>query len=146
VTIRKAAPQDEKRWGELFDGYCRFYEREPSAELNRHTWARIMDEASPIHAIVAESGGRVVGIANYVVHEHTLHLTPACYLADLFVDPAQRGGGTGRALIEAMYDKAETAGASRAHWLTQTSNAQARIPHDQLADDTGSMQKGSAHV
>jgi hypothetical protein len=45
-----------------------------------------------------------------------------------------------------MYDKAETAGASRVHWLTQTSNAQARIPHDQLADDTGSMQKGSAHV
>ena len=32
-------------------------------------------------------------IANYVVHEHTLGLTPACYLGDLFVDPAQRAAG-----------------------------------------------------
>jgi hypothetical protein len=30
--------------------------------------------------------------------------------------------------------------AGRQHWLTQTSNAPARILYDQLADDTGSMQ------
>jgi hypothetical protein len=78
---------------------------------------------------------------------HRSSWTPGnyCYLWDLFVAESARGLGSGRAL-EAVYDKAETAGASRVHWLTQTSNAQARIPHDQLADDTGSMQKGSAHV
>jgi len=79
---------------------------------------------------------------------HRSSWTPgnSCYLRDLYVAESALGLGSGRALIEAMYDKAETAGASRAHWLTQTSNAQARIPYDQLADDTGSMQKGSAHV
>jgi len=79
---------------------------------------------------------------------HRSSWTPgnSCYLRDLFVAESALGLGSGRALIEAMYDKAETAGASRVHWLTQTSNAQARIPYDQLADDTGSMQKGSAHV
>jgi hypothetical protein len=46
----------------------------------------------------------------------------------------------GRALIEAVYEKAKAAGASRVHWLTQTSNAQARILHDQVAENTGSMQ------
>src|ERR1700675_4898760 len=54
VIIRRAAPRDEKRWRELFDGYCVFYKRTPSELLTRHTWARIMDDASPIHAIVAE--------------------------------------------------------------------------------------------
>jgi hypothetical protein len=46
----------------------------------------------------------------------------------------------GRALIEAVYDKAKAAGASRVHWLTQTSNARARILYDQVAENTGSMQ------
>ena len=47
VTIRRAAPRDEKRWRELFDGYCLFYERTPSEPLTRHTLERIMDDVSP---------------------------------------------------------------------------------------------------
>ena len=54
VTVRRAAARDEKRWRELFDGYCLFYKRTPSEPLTRHTWARILADASPIHAIVAE--------------------------------------------------------------------------------------------
>ena len=90
VTIRRAVSRDEKRWRELFDGYCVFYKRTPSEPLTRHTWERIMDDASSIHAIVAEDqGGDVIGIANYVIHEHTLGLTPVCYFGDLFVDPTE---------------------------------------------------------
>jgi GNAT superfamily N-acetyltransferase len=132
VTIRKAAPQDERRWGELFDGYCLFYEREPSAELNRHTWARIMDDASPIHAIVAESASQVVGIANYVVHEHTLHLTPACYLADLFVDPAERAAGVGKQLIDWLAEEAKRRNWSRLYWHTRHNNYRARGLYDKF--------------
>jgi hypothetical protein len=56
-----------------------------------------MDDAAPVHAIVAEHGSDgVIGIANYVLHEHTLGLTPVCYLSDLFVDPAQRAAGVGK--------------------------------------------------
>ena len=73
VTVRRAAPQDEKRWRELFEGYCLFYKRPPSEPLTHHTWDRILHDASPIHAIVAEDrNDGVIGIANYVIHEHTL--------------------------------------------------------------------------
>src|SRR5580765_4708852 len=100
VTIRRAAPQDEKRWRELFDGYCLFYKRTLSEPLRRHTWARIINDVSPIDAIVAEDRKYgVIGIANYVVHEHTLGLTPVCYLGDLFVDPTRRAAGVGEKLI-----------------------------------------------
>jgi hypothetical protein len=38
VIVRRAAPRDQKRWRELFDGYCLFYKRTPSEALTRHTW------------------------------------------------------------------------------------------------------------
>jgi hypothetical protein len=88
VTVRRAAARDEKRWRELFDGYCLFYKRTPSKPLTRYTWSRTLDDASPIHAILAEDRKEgVIGIANYVVHEHTLGLTPVCYLGDLHTRP-----------------------------------------------------------
>jgi GNAT superfamily N-acetyltransferase len=73
---------------------------------------------------------------------HPARRTPGnyCYLQDLFVAEAARGLGIGRAPIEAVYEKARAAGASRVHWLTQTSNARARILYDQVAENTGSMQ------
>ena len=56
------------------------------------------------------------------------------------ISEGARGLGVGRALIEAVYEKAKAAGASRVHWLTQNGNAQARILYDQVADKSGFMQ------
>jgi GNAT superfamily N-acetyltransferase len=133
VTIRRAAALDEKRWRELFDGYCRFYERALSEPLTRHTWARIMNNASPINAIVAEDQKNgVIGIANYVIHEHTLALTPACYLGDLFVDPAQRAAGVGEQLIGWLVTEMKRAGWARLYWHTRLNNYRARGLYDKF--------------
>ena len=77
LHVRSAEPRDEKRWRELFDGYCKFYKREPNEKLNTFTWKRILDPKAQVHAIVAEADGKVIGIANYLIHEHTLGTTPA---------------------------------------------------------------------
>jgi len=133
VIIRRAAPLDEKRWRELFDGYCLFYKRTPSELLTRHTWARIMDHASPVHAIVAEDqNDGIIGIANYVVHEHTLSLTPACYLGDLFVDPAHRAAGVGAQLIDWLVAEMKREGWSRLYWHTRLNNYRARGLYDKF--------------
>ena len=133
VTVRRAAPQDEKRWRELFDGYCLFYKRPLSEPLTRHTWARILDDASPIHAIVAEDRkDGVIGIANYVVHEHTLGLTPVCYLGDLFVDPARRAAGVGEQLIGWLAAEMKREGWSRLYWHTRLNNYRARGLYDKF--------------
>jgi GNAT superfamily N-acetyltransferase len=133
VTVRRAALQDEKRWRELFDGYCLFYKRPLSEPLTRHTWARILDDASPIHAIVAEDRkDGVIGIANYVVHEHTLGLTPVCYLGDLFVDPAQRAAGVGEQLIGWLAAEMKREGWSRLYWHTRLNNYRARGLYDKF--------------
>jgi GNAT superfamily N-acetyltransferase len=84
--------------------------------------------------------GKLTGIVQYLFHRSTWTPANYCYLQDLFVSEDARGLGVGRALIEAVYEKAKAAGASRVHWLTQTGNAQARILYDQVADNSGFMQ------
>src|SRR5260221_13545642 len=118
IAVRPAEPRDQRRWRELFNGYCLFYERKPDEALNTHTWRRILDPAVPVHAIVAEADGAVIGIANYLIHEHTLGLTPACYLGDLFVDPEARAAGVGRALIDWRAAGMKRHGWRRRQWLT----------------------------
>ena len=141
VAIRRIEARDEPRWRELWNGYCRFYEREPSAPVTRHAWVRIMDPESPVNAIVAErSDGRVIGMANYIVHDNTAMLTPVCYLQDLFVAPEGRGQGRGSALIDHVAADAAAKGSSRVYWLTHESNATARALYDKVAQRSGFIQ------
>jgi len=138
VTIRKIEARDEPRWRELWDGYCLFYERELSAPITRYTWRRIMDPASPVHAIVAErAGDGVIGMANYIIHENTWTLTPVCYLEDLFVDPARRAGGVGGQLIDWLLAECEAQGWSRLYWNTRENNYRARGLYDQYTPHSG---------
>jgi GNAT superfamily N-acetyltransferase len=137
AAIRPVESRDEPRWRELFDGYNRFYEREPDAAISDHTWSRIMDSAIPVYAIVAEADGKVVGIANYVVHETTIALTPTCYLQDLFVDPAHRGAGVGRQLIDWLFAELQRRGWSRLYWGTRETNYRARALYDTYTPHSG---------
>jgi GNAT superfamily N-acetyltransferase len=133
ITVRPAVQQDEMRWRELFDGYCLFYKREPSEALTSYTWKRIMDPGVPVHALVAEDAANgVVGIANYLIHEHTLGLTPACYLGDLFVDPVQRAAGVGKRLIDWLVEEMKRKGWCRLYWHTRLNNYRARGLYDKF--------------
>ena len=137
VAIRRIEVRDEARWRELFDGYCAFYERAPNEELTRHTWDRVMDARAPVHAIVAERGGEVIGMANYVIHESTLALTPACYLQDLFVDPACRSAGVGKKLIDWLVEEMKARRWSRLYWHTRENNYRARGLYDKYTAHSG---------
>lgn len=138
VSIRRIEARDRVRWGKLWDGYCRFYERKMSRAITRYTWARIMDPDSPVHAIVAE-GARdgVIGIANYVIHENTWTLTPVCYLEDLFVDPKKRAFGVGEALIDWLLRETKRHKWSRLYWNTKETNYRARGLYDKYTPHSG---------
>src|SRR5258706_5143261 len=104
-TIRPIVSTDFDAWKELWDGYNAFYGRAgPTtlpAETTAATWSRFLDPSEPVHALVAEYSGQLVGIAHYLQHRSTNQVPPACYLQDLFTDPRTRGRGIGRPLIEA---------------------------------------------
>ena len=138
AKIRSIEAKDEARWRELWDGYCRFYERELSEPKTRHTWARIMDAASPVHAIVAErADDGVIGMANYIIHDNTWTLTPVCYLQDLFVDPGRRAAGVGKQLIDWLVAESKAQGWSRLYWNTRETNYRARGLYDKYTPHSG---------
>lgn len=138
VRIRAIEARDEPRWRELFAGYNRFYERELSPDLARHTWSRIHDAACAVHAVVAErEKDGVIGIAHYVLHESTVATSPVCYLQDLFVDPATRGAGVGGQLIDWLVDEMQRQGWARLYWNTKETNYRARGLYDRYTPHSG---------
>ena len=140
-SIRDVRSEDYQHWLRLWDGYNAFYERTgPAAvpiEVTRLTWARFFDPAEPVEALVAESGGTLIGLAHFLFHRSTVRSGPVCYLEDLYTSPAARGRGVGRALIEATHRKAKEAGAADLYWQTHETNATAQALYDKLARKPG---------
>lgn len=132
AVIRPAKPGDEARWRELWAGYIKFYRGSVSEEATARTWAMILAPEGQVRALVAEQDGRVIGICNYVFHDSTWSTKPICYLQDLFVDPAARGGGAAKKLILACEEAARRHGAFRLYWQTQEYNGAARSLYDTI--------------
>ena len=139
--IRPAVRADYTQWLPLWLGYNAFYERSgPTAlpdEITQMTWARFFDAYEPVHAMVAESDSRIIGLVHYLYHRSTTLLGPICYLQDLFTNEAARGGGVGKALIDAVYAQAKADGAVRVYWQTHETNATARRLYDHVAERSG---------
>lgn len=139
--IRAARPEDFDAWLPLWAGYNGFYGRDGATALpdaiSRLTWQRFFDALEPMHALVAERDGRLVGFVHYLYHRSTITVCPDCYLRDLFTTPEARGQGVGRALIGGVYDAARAAGGDRVYWQTHTTNAAGRALYDDVAEHGG---------
>jgi GNAT superfamily N-acetyltransferase len=139
-TIRPLAPIDKEAWLPLWHGYLDFYESSVTPEVTDTTFARLLDPEEPMFALVAELNGALIGMTQCVLHRSTWTKGPYCYLNDLFVVPSARGTGAGRALIEAVYKRADELGAERVYWLTHETNATARQLYDRVATRSGFIQ------
>jgi GNAT superfamily N-acetyltransferase len=129
------------QWLPLWDGYNAFYGRSgPTAlpdDITATTWGRFFDEMEPVHALVAELDGSLVGLTHYLFHRSTTLVDPICYLQDLFTSPDARGRGVGRALIETVYERARAAGSARVYWQTHETNHEAQSLYRQVAERSG---------
>lgn len=138
ILVRPVERRDQAAWRVLWDGYNAFYGRSGATALSEETvlttWARFFDGYEPVHCLIAESAGCVVGLAHYLFHRSTIRIGPSCYLQDLFVAETARGLGAGRALLEAAGVQAKAGGAVRLYWQTQSSNAAAMRLYASVAD------------
>ena len=141
MIVRDIRPADFEQWLPLWDGYNAFYGREGATalpiDITRMTWSRFLDADEPVHALVAEDDGKLIGLVHYLYHRSTTEIGPICYLQDLFTSQAARGKGCGRALINAVYDRARAAGSTRVYWQTHETNAVARVLYDAVAERPG---------
>lgn len=140
MIIRDLAAADRAQWAPLWAGYLEFYQSTLAPEVTDATFARLIDPASNLFGMVAEEDGALIGVVQCVLHDHGWFQAQVCYLEDLFVTPAARGKGVGRALIEAVYARADAMGYARVYWLTHETNTSARALYDQVATRTGFIQ------
>jgi GNAT superfamily N-acetyltransferase len=134
ITIRPARAADFDAWKPLWQAYLTFYESELTDEMSALTWQRLLDDEPAMFCLIAaDDGDKPVGFAHCIVHPSTWTKGPYCYLEDLFVDPALRGGGAARKLISEIYTRAEAHGWERVYWVTQEFNHVARILYDKVA-------------
>lgn len=141
LLIRPITESDFEQWLPLWQGYNEFNGRIGETalpeDITQQSWKRFLDEEEPMHALVAEVDGKLVGLAHYLYHRSTTLLNSSCYLQNLFIDPGYRGQGIGRQLIEAVAECARASGSGRFYWATFQDNAPARQLYDKVGKRVG---------
>jgi ribosomal protein S18 acetylase RimI-like enzyme len=137
LLIRDPEAGDEAVWRRLWDGYVEFYQSQVREAVTAATWARLLDSNSGMIGRLAELDGAVVGFTVSVLHPGSWTLEPTCYLEDLFVDPAARGRGIGKGLIDDLVGLGRARGWSRLYWHTHASNDTARRLYNRYVEADG---------
>jgi GNAT superfamily N-acetyltransferase len=140
ILIRPFEASDRPSWEVLWQGYLTFYKASVASEVTEITWRRFLDPTEPMHGLAALLDSEIVGIVHSIYHRSTWTTGDYCYLQDLFTSEKARNRGVGRALIEAVYERAKADGASRVYWLTHESNTSAQALYDKVAARSGFIQ------
>ena len=137
VTIRPAAPADLPALGRLgallvgmhhdFDP-ARFIAGPPQTEQAYASFLGVQLAGPNVVVLVAERDGEVIGYTYAAVegHDYMSLRGPAGVLHDIVVDPALRGRGVGRMLLDATVAALEARGAPRVVLSTAERNASAQ--------------------
>jgi GNAT superfamily N-acetyltransferase len=140
ISVRAISAIDKEIWMVLWQGYLDFYKTSLSAQQTERTWNRIMDPDFNMKCAVAEKNGQVIGFTTYNLQNSTWSPNGHCYLEDLFVAPAARGSGAGRALIDFVKAYAIEIKCSRLYWNTDADNETARKLYDTYVLESGKRQ------
>jgi GNAT superfamily N-acetyltransferase len=131
--VRPLRDEDRREWARLWQGYLRFYRAALDERITDQTFVRLRDQSDGFAALVAvDDDDRPVGLAHLVFHGSTWSASTYCYLEDLYIDPARRGGGVAQSLFDAIYALARERGADRVYWHTQQFNGPARSLYDKV--------------
>ena len=87
---------------------------------------------APMKLLLAERGGRVVGLAAWTVVHELFSGAAGLYISDLVVDRDARGQGVGRALMAAVQAWARAAGIRKLGWDVWHANASAMAFYEGL--------------
>lgn len=137
ATIRPLERRDEADWRRLWTAYLAFYGTSVGEDVYETTFERLLSgRENEYDCLLAEHEGRPVGLVHFLFHRHCWRVENVCYLQDLYVDEVMRGTGLGRALIEAVYARADAAGSPSVYWLTQESNVTGRRLYDRVGELT----------
>jgi len=132
ATVRRAGAGDAAVIGRLlYDFNTEFGDPTPSPEANA---ARITEllAGGDTDVLLARAGEDPVGLAVLRFRPALWSTSLECYLAELYVVPADRGRGYGRALMEAALELARDRGADYIDLGTAETDTAARALYESL--------------
>lgn len=117
LLIRKAQPQDCAlilRFVRDLALYEKALDEVKAAEADLH--GLLFAEHPQVFALICEIDGEAVAFALYFYNFSSWLGRLGLYLEDLYVDPAQRGKGAGKALLQHLAKQAVAEGCGRFEW------------------------------
>ena len=133
LNIRPAKPADVPVIADLIRQLAQFEKLEHEVVLTEKLLAAGMFGARPYaEAVLAEEAGEPVGFALFFHTFSTFLARPGLYLEDLFVLPARRGHGIGRALLAYLAHLAVERACGRLEWAVLDWNSEAIAFYERL--------------
>jgi GNAT superfamily N-acetyltransferase len=130
LTIDTVGTADLPELMPMLRAYCDFYRVDPSDDRLLALATALIDNPAEGLQLIARDDGTPLGFATIFWTWQTLHAARVGVLNDLFVVPATRGSGTGRALIERCRELCRARGAEKLVWETALDNATAQRLYD----------------
>jgi len=132
-TLRAAAPRDLDAIVALIAELAAFEHLTHLLEVTPDKLAPHLFGEHPVaECMVGEVGGEVVAFALFFSNFSTFLARPGLYLEDLYVRPAHRGRGLGKALLEHLGRLAAERGCGRFEWSVLDWNADAIAFYEKL--------------
>src|SRR5262245_12725968 len=115
--IRPATAEDTPTMCRLIRGLAEYERLAHAVALDEgQLRAHLFGPRPFAEVLLAEEAGAVVGFALFFHNYSTFVSQPTLYLEDLFVEPAHRGMGHGKALLRAVARLAVERGCGRLEW------------------------------
>ena len=112
--LRRAGPQDLDDVVRLIAEFRDWWgKEEPSEQTIREVAAQLLDHEHTDFLLTDDDNGDAVGVCQLRYRPSVWTGSDDCWLEDLFVSERARGGGHGRALVEAAFETARARGCRR---------------------------------
>ncbi|CAN5355440.1 GNAT family N-acetyltransferase [soil metagenome] len=117
MSIRKAVRTDLDQIIAFIEALADYEKLRHEVRLDRDILDSHLFGAKPMaEVLIAELDAQPVGFALFFHNFSTFEGKPGIYLEDLFVNPASRGSGAGKALLSALARLAIERGCARLEW------------------------------
>jgi GNAT superfamily N-acetyltransferase len=132
--VRSVTAGDEQRWRAMFAALVATGPEPCAEDAPDFVWENVKIPNHPMQLLMAvDHSDDPIGFLLYVTHPYSWSSRPLGYLLDLYVEPANRGHGVGRALIKRLSEIGKEAGWLRIYWMTQADNDKAHALYGKVA-------------
>jgi GNAT superfamily N-acetyltransferase len=116
-TLRVAEPRDVPAIVGLIRELAEFEKLSHLCQVSAESLApHLFGDKPVVESVVGDVDGQVVAFALFFTNFSTFLAKPGLYLEDLYVQPARRGTGLGKALLEHLGRLAAERGCGRFEW------------------------------